>query len=128
MPLAILLKCSFDFALFFFIWQMNERQHLRIYRKTHRASGKGSGILFSTRLSRGAMQYLHEMQPLFSRSLSLACHRKCVKRRFCWSVRPQRNEPTARCGLKRGNAILTSFLTPLCLVWQELCVLSCGFS
>jgi len=29
-------------------------------------------------------------------------------------IRTLGNEPAARCGLKRGNAILTSFLTPLC--------------
>lgn len=55
--------------------------------------------------------------------------RKCLKRRFCWSVRSQGNEPAARCGLKRGNAILTSFLTLLCPErhgGRQLCVLSRG--
>lgn len=111
-----------------FLVYSSERQRIRIYRESYRERrcGKG-GEHYSRRV------YLAECRKISMRcsrsSRSLSPGRRAVN---AWNAafvdRYVRRETRTRrvCGLKRGNAILTSFLTPLCPVRQKLCVLSRG--
>lgn len=92
MPLSLSLSLSFFFGhiiktltcfcSFSFIQRMSERQHLRIYREIHRASGKG-GVYYSQLVYLAERRKPRRDVASLSRSLSPVCYRKCVKRRFC---------------------------------------------